>query len=196
MKKDTGKPPRGFQFHGPTIIHQGRSFDFTTEAVTLPNGRRVTLDSIQHPGASAIVALTEAWEVVLLRQYRHAVGDYIWEIPAGTLEGQEAPLVCARRELTEESGYRAACWDSLGHLWPAPGYSDEKIFLYLARDLTPAVQSLDEDELLEVHLTPWREAIEMAHSGEIEDTIAISGLFRARRLIQPQSRGRADRGIR
>lgn len=182
---ETGQPPQGFQFHGPAVIHKGRSFDFTTEGATLPNGRRITLEAIRHPGASAIVALTENREVVLLRQYRHAIGNYIWEIPAGTLEGKEDPLVCARREFIEESGYRASRWDALGALWPAPGYSDETIHLFLARDLEPAAQSLDEDELLEVHLTPWEQALEMVHAGEIGDTIAISGLFRAQRELSP-----------
>lgn len=175
--------PKEFKFHGRQTVHRGRSFDFVTEEVTLDTGRRVSLEAIEHPGASAIVAITEAREVVLLRQYRHALGEYIWEIPAGTREDREEPLVCARRELIEEAGYQADRWDSLGLVLPAPGYSDEKLHLFLARDLSPAVQSLDEDELLDVHLKPLARAVEMVYDGEIQDAIAIAGLLRAQRVL-------------
>ena len=89
------------------MIRSGRSFDLTVENVTLPNGVNMDMDIIRHPGASAIVALNIHEEVIMLKQYRHAVGGELWEIPAGTFDGKEDPLVCAQRELIEESGYEA-----------------------------------------------------------------------------------------
>ena len=166
-----------------TPLHRGRSFDFTLEEYRLADGRRATAEMVRHPGASAVVALNEGQEVVLLRQYRHGFGASLWEIPAGTREGGEAPLACARRELAEESGYQARRWDLLGRILPAPGYSDEVLHLFLARELSPVPPALDDDELLEVHLKPLATAVEMVYGGQIEDAIAIAGLLKAWRMI-------------
>jgi ADP-ribose pyrophosphatase len=158
-------------------IRHGRVFDITVENVTFPNGFNVDLEILRHPGASAVVPLLGADKVVMLKQYRHAIGDFMWEIPAGTFDGKEDPLVCARRELTEETGYTAGTWDRLGAITPVPGYSDERIHLFLARDLTPAVQALDKDELLEVYPLPLPEVTAMIMSGQIEDAKTIAGIF-------------------
>lgn len=158
-------------------IRHGRVFDITLENVTFPNGFTVDLEILRHPGASAIVPLIGVDKVVMLRQYRHAVGDYMWEIPAGTFDGKEDPLVCARRELTEETGYTAGAWERLGAITPVPGYSDERIHLFLARDLLPATQALDKDELLEVYPLPLSEVVTMIMEGRIEDAKTIAGIF-------------------
>ena len=126
-----------------TQLHQGRVFALIREKITLPNGTTVDLDIIRHPGAAAMVPLSEDGSLVMIRQYRHAIGEYIWEIPAGTLNPDESPLECAKRELIEETGYSATEWEELGAIIPVPGYSDEKIHIFLAQGLRPARQDLD-----------------------------------------------------
>ncbi len=163
-------------------VYQGRVFTMVRENVTLDNGVTVDIDTIQHPGASAIVPMTAAGRVVLIRQYRHAVGGYIWEIPAGTLDPGEDPAVCAARELAEETGYAAASWRRLGEITPVPGYSDERIHLFLATELTPAAQHLDADEVLDVHEISFGAALEMIDAGDIQDAKTICALLRVRGL--------------
>jgi ADP-ribose pyrophosphatase len=165
-------------------IRHGRVFDITVENVTFPNGFCVDLEILRHPGASAIVPLLDGNKVVMLRQYRHAIGDFMYEIPAGTFDGKEDPLVCARRELTEETGYTAETWDRLGAITPVPGYSDERIHLFLARNLTPAAQNLDQDELLEVYPLSLAEVAAMIMTGAIEDAKTIAGIFFALNKLQ------------
>ena len=160
-------------------LHEGRVFSLVTENVTLENGVTIDLDIIRHPGASAIVPLTENKTLLMIKQYRHAVGDFIWEIPAGTLDANETPLECAKRELVEETGFSANTWQKLGETTPLPGYSDERIHIFLATNLTPASQDLDMDEILHVHEIRFDEAVKMVQRGEIEDGKTISGLFMA-----------------
>lgn len=160
------------------IIRSGRSFDLTVENVTLPNGVNVDMDIIRHPGASAIVALNAQEEVIMLKQYRHAVGGELWEIPAGTFDGKEDPLVCAQRELIEESGYEAQTWESIGAVTPVPGYSDERIHLFIARNLNQKTRKPDPDEIIEVHQLPFRQVVSMILTGAIEDAKTITAIFR------------------
>lgn len=166
------------------IIRHGRVFDVMVENVSLPNGVNIDMEIIRHPGASAIIALTEKKEVIMLKQFRYATGGNLWEIPAGTFDGKEDPLVCAQRELTEETGYDAGTWESLGAVTPVPGYSDERIHLFLAGDLRPAVQKLDHDEIIEVHLLPFRQVVSMVLDGEIEDAKTIAAVFRADNILK------------
>ena len=161
-------------------IHKGRVFEMVTENLTLPNGVNVDLDLIRHPGASAMVPMPDEKTVMLIKQYRHAVGDYIWEIPAGTLDPGETPEICAERELIEEIGFSARSWQKLGEITPVPGYSDERIHIFLARDLIQTEQHLDHDELLHVHSMPFDKAIGMIFTGEIQDSKTINGLLMAR----------------
>jgi ADP-ribose pyrophosphatase len=163
--------------HKQQILRKGRVFDVTVENVTLANGYTVDLEVIRHPGASAIVPILENNQVLMLRQYRHAVGKSIWEIPAGTFDGKEDPMVCAQRELTEETGYSAQNWDRLGAITPVPGYSDETIHLFMASGLSPAKQALDKDEILEVHPLPLARVVEMIREGEIQDAKTIAAIF-------------------
>ena len=160
-------------------MHEGKVFRLDRENVTLENGLTIDLDIIHHPGASAIIPFTENNTLLMIKQYRHAAGGFIWEIPAGTLDPDEAPLHCAKRELIEETGFSAKAWQKLGEITPLPGYSDERIHIFLATDLTPAEQDLDMDEILHVHKISFDNAIEMVRRGEIEDGKTISGLFMA-----------------
>jgi ADP-ribose pyrophosphatase len=119
----------------------------------------------------------------MLRQYRHAVQTNLWEIPAGTLDPQEEKLACAQRELTEETGYEAAEWKKMGEIVPVPGYSNERIHMYLARDLEAAEQNLDEDEIIEVHRVAFDEAMAMIRRGAIQDAKTICGLCLAQQYL-------------
>lgn len=175
-------------------IYQGKKFEVVAENITLENGVTTDIDIIRHPGASAIVPLFEDRTVLLLRQYRHAIGGYIWEIPAGVLNPREEPAACARRELIEETGFAAEAWQKLGEITPVPGYSDERIHIFLATDLVPARQELDRDEVLSVHRYGLAECVEMIGGGEIQDSKTISGIFMALcRLEKEEDKKRPDR---
>jgi 8-oxo-dGTP pyrophosphatase MutT (NUDIX family) len=171
--------------HHRHSIHRGRVFQLVRENVTLDNGTTTDLDFIEHPGAAGIVALTGGHEVVLVRQYRHALKQYIWEIPAGTLDSGEGAMDCARRELAEETGYTAAEWRRLGEIIPVPAYSDERIHLFLATGLSAATRCLDPDEVLDAHGLPWAEAAAMIARGDIQDAKSICALLLAQKWLEP-----------
>lgn len=165
------------------LIHTGRVFTLVKETVTLANGTVAELEVIEHPGATAIVAFIDPEHILMLRQYRHAIKTNLWEIPAGTLDPQEAELACAQRELIEETGYGAAEWQKLGEIVPVPGYSNERIHMYLAANLAKAEQNLDDDEIIEVHQFAFDDALAMIRRGEIQDAKTISGLYLARQYF-------------
>jgi len=162
-----------------TTLHHGRVFRLIKENVTLDNGVTTDMEFIEHPGATAIIPMLTESRVILLKQYRHALRKYIWEIPAGTIDPQESVINCAKRELVEETGYAADQWQKLGEITPVPGYSDEKIHIYLATDLQPAEQDLDRDEIINVHEVEYSAAMEMIEAGKIQDAKSIAGLFLA-----------------
>lgn len=158
-------------------IYQSRVFRLCRETVTLPNGVTTTLDVIHHPGSSAIVPLLPDDQVVMIKQYRQSLRQFLWEIPAGTLDPGENPLECARRELIEEAGYQANHFEKLTEIVPAPGYTDERIHIFLATDLAPVPQNLDKDEVLEVALLPLDETLAMIRDGRIQDALTVIGIF-------------------
>ena len=160
-------------------IYKGKVVDLSVDRVELPNGRVTEMEVIRHQGAAAVVPLTAEGEVLLVRQYRYATGGWLLEVPAGKLEPGEAPDVCAVRETEEEVGYRAARLDPLGWIWTTPGFTDEKIWLYLARDLAPGSQNLEGDEVLSVEKMTLAEAISRVHQGEICDGKSVCALLRA-----------------
>jgi ADP-ribose pyrophosphatase len=137
------------------------------------------MEFIRHPGAAAIIPMLDRTHVILLNQYRHALGQYIWEIPAGTLDPRESAISCAKRELIEETGFSAEQWHSLGEIMPVPGYSDERIYVFLATGLRPAERHLDEDEIIQEHKVNCDEALNMIRRGEIRDAKSIAGLLLA-----------------
>ena len=161
------------------LLYEGRVFKLIRDNVTLENGATTDLDIVRHPGASAMVPLYNEDTVLLLKQYRHAVGDFIWEVPAGTLGDGEEPFECAKRELIEETGFSAAQWEKLGEITPVPGYSDERIHIFLASDLSPSRQNLDADEVLSIHRVKLDDVMEMVKTGQIQDCKTISSLFMA-----------------
>jgi len=157
-------------------IYKGRVVTLNLERTKLPNGLEVELEVVRHPGAAAIVPMKDQATVVLIRQYRLAAGGFIFEIPAGKLGPGEDPLVCAARELEEETGYRAGRIDSLATFFTAPGFTDEIMHLYAATGLILTAQRLDHDEVLEVVEVPLEKAMAQIQDGTIRDAKSIIGL--------------------
>ncbi len=140
---------------------------------------------VRHPGSTGIVPLLEDGTVVMTLQYRHAVGEYLLEIPAGTMEPGESPLNCARRELEEETGFVAEEFTKLSEIHILPAYSDEKIHVYLARNLSLSKQNLDHDEIIEVVTHPLEEVIRMIADGRITDALTILAIQQASAFFEP-----------
>lgn len=157
-------------------IYIGRVVTLNVDTVTLPNGLTVDLEVVRHPGAAAVVPLKDDGTVILIRQFRHAAGGFIYEIPAGKLHPGEDPKVCAVRELEEEVGYRTDKLELLSSIFTAPGFTDEVIHIYKATGLMTGRQQLDRDEVLEVIEMPLLEAIGMIETGAIRDAKSIVGL--------------------
>jgi 8-oxo-dGTP pyrophosphatase MutT (NUDIX family) len=165
-------------------IYSGRIINVSTERLLYSNGREHDLDFVRHPGAAAVVAVDDAGRVCMVRQYRHGIVDFLWEIPAGKLDPGEAPQVCAVRELAEETGVTARRWTSLGQYLPAPGIFTEVIHLYLARDLVIGAPAPDADEELELQWLPLREAADKVLRGEWNDGKTAMALWRTQHQLQ------------
>jgi len=172
-------PNKKAEVHSVRKHYQGNLFSFESEDVTLPNGSRAEMAMVRHPGSTAVVPLLDDNTVVMELQYRHAVGDYLLEVPAGTMEPGELPLECARRELAEETGYKARRMIELGPIHILPAYSDEVTHVYIARGLSPACQRLDVDEVLEVVYYPLDQTLGMIADGRITDALTVLSLQKA-----------------
>lgn len=157
-------------------IYKGKVVVLNVDTVTLPNGATVDLEVIRHPGAAAIVPMKDDGTVILIRQFRHAAGGFIYEIPAGKLHPGEDPRDCAARELEEEIGYRASSFELLTSIFTAPGFADEVIHIYKGTGLTKGRQKLDHDEVLNVVELPIEKAIAQIQDGTIRDGKTIVGL--------------------
>jgi 8-oxo-dGTP pyrophosphatase MutT (NUDIX family) len=164
-------------------IYQGEVVDLGLETVVLPNEQLLQLEVVRHPGGAAVVALDDSGRVCLLRQYRHAAGGWLWELPAGTIDHPEAPEQTARRELQEEAGLVADKWQSLGTFFSTPGFSDERIHLYLARALSRTETDRHADEVIEVHWVEVEQALAWVRCGEIVDAKTMIGLLLARQPV-------------
>ncbi len=173
------------------VVHTGTYMTFTRDTVLDPEGKTHTRDIVLHPGAVTVVAILADRRLVLVRQYRHAAGEALLELPAGTLDRQpddsmEEPLLAAKRELREETGYRADSWRDLGTFFTAPGFASELMTLFLATDVTPDPTHTgpDPDERLNVELLPFDEALALAHSGGLRDAKTIIGVLLADALAR------------
>ena len=166
----------------PSRRYRGYMLEVVSEEVELPNGHVVGLDVIRHPGASAVVPFLSRDEVLLIRQYRYAAGGTIFEVPAGKLEPGEPPETCAAREHEEETGWRAGEIELLGSIWTTPGFTDERIHLFAAHDLTQTEQRLEKDEVIELVPMPLHEALDLVWSGQLSDAkSALALIYAARR---------------
>lgn len=159
------------------VVHVGRRIRVEVDTLTTAGGRTIRRDAIRHPGAVVILPVLDAERVVLLRNFRFVIGETLWEVPAGTVEPPEELEVCAKRELLEETGYRAAKWRSLGYLYASPGVLDEKLHLFVAEELTPGDARPEPDEQLEPVVVRLDDAIRMCLDGTIRDAKTITSLL-------------------
>jgi ADP-ribose pyrophosphatase len=160
------------------VQYAGHIVNLGLETATLPNGRTVELEIIRHPGASAIVPVHADGTVTLVHQHRHAAGGMIYEIPAGVLDPGELPMACAARELAEEVQLQGRL-TPIGCIHTTPGFTDERIWLFLAQDLGPADAAPEDDEYIEVVRIPMRRALAMTADGRITDAKTICALHLA-----------------
>ncbi len=168
-------------------VFRGRVIQVNVETVRLPDGHVTELEIIHHPGGAAIVAIDDAGRVCLIRQFRHAAGGWIWELPAGKLEPDEPPQETARRELIEEAGCEARSWRSLGPYVSSPGVFTEIVHLYLAQNLHYVTMAHAAGELIEAHWGGLEEAIRRALQGDINDGKTAVGLLRAGSVLKRSS---------
>ncbi len=162
-------------------IYSGKVISVDLDQVRFPDGAIGELEMIRHSGASAIVPILDVGkenpEVLLIRQYRYAADGYVYEIPAGRLKQAEVPEQCARRELREETGYSAAHIRLLTTIYTTPGFTDERIHIFVGEDLTPGKANREPDEFLELYPVPLSQALAMVHAREIVDGKTVIGLL-------------------
>ncbi len=158
-------------------IFTGKVINLRLDTVILPNGDETTRECVEHPGAVGVIAVDSQNRICMVRQYRYPVSEVLWEIPAGKLNPGEDPLECAQRELLEEAGVVAEKWEKLYSYYTTPGFSNELMHLFLARDLTFGKNNPDEDEFLEASMVSLEEAWNRLRAGGIKDSKTIIGLL-------------------
>jgi ADP-ribose pyrophosphatase len=170
-------------------VYTGRVINLDIDTVRFPDGSTGTLELFRHPGAAAVVPFIDSPHdpdprVLLIRQFRHAADDFIWEIPAGRLDEGEDPETCAHRELEEEAGVTATHLERLTTIFMTPGFTDERIHLFLAHGLVESQHRREADEFMELQPRRWSEIMDMARTGEIVDGKSLVTLFYVDRFIR------------
>ncbi len=165
------------------MVYRGKIINLKVDRVELAGGGAAVREVVEHAGAVAVVAVDSAENVLLVRQYRYPTGKELLEVPAGMVEQGEDPLSSAKRELAEETGARASSWQYLFGFYSSPGFCDEYLRVYLARELEFASQNLDEDESIELVKIPLGRVPEEIERGAIQDAKSIAGLLGAFRLV-------------
>lgn len=163
-------------------LYSGRIVNLDLDSVRYPDDSIGQLEMLRHPGAAAVVPFLDPPgsadpRAVLIRQFRHAADGYIWEVPAGRLDGGESPESCAERELEEETGMRARRLERLTTIYTTPGFTDERIHLFLADGLEPGAEHREADEFMELHTLRWSQVLEMIERGEIVDGKTLVSLL-------------------
>jgi ADP-ribose pyrophosphatase len=163
-----------------SVVFKGPLFSVRRDIVTEPAGYTVRRDVVVHPGSVVVLAMRDGRsgpEVLLERQYRHAIGDFMWELPAGKVDAGEQPLQAAKRELLEETGFRAKRWKKMLGFYVSPGFVNERMNVFLATDLRAGEAQPEADEAIEVRFVPLKRTIAMAESGTIRDAKTLASLF-------------------
>jgi len=158
-------------------VYRGKMVDFRVDVVRLPNGKTATREFLDHPGAVGVIPFLDKDTVVMVRQYRHPVGEVTLELPAGKLDRGESVLACVRRELKEETGYTAKTMRPLLKYWPTPAFANEVLHLYVAEGLRGGRMRTDEDEFLQCVTVPFKKAVEMIRRGEIRDSKTVIAIL-------------------
>ena len=174
-----------FKIKSSRQIYTGRVFSLRSDLVEFPDGRSTSLDILEHGGAVVIVPRLPGGELVMIRQYRHPAQRMLLEFPAGTLEAGEDPLVCAQRELREETGFSAKKLEKIGGFYLAPGYSTEYLHIYFATDLESDPLPKDSDEWLDVELLSFNELLALIEDGALEDAKSVAAFYLALKQLMP-----------
>jgi ADP-ribose pyrophosphatase len=182
-EKEHGREVPGYRLEERKEIFRGRIFRVELDHLEFDDGLDVTMEVVRHGGAAAVVPVKDDGRVVLIRQFRYPIGVTIWEVPAGKFDGNESSEVCAARETEEEVGYRPGRLEKIGSILTTPGFSDERIDIFVATDLVRSEMNLDPDELIDVVEVPIAEALRMVDHGEIEDAKSIVALLMAARRL-------------
>jgi ADP-ribose pyrophosphatase len=177
-------------------LYTGRIINLDVDTVRFPDGSAGTLEILRHPGAAAVVPFlddprSDDPRIVLIRQFRHAADGDLWEIPAGRLDAGEEPEACARRELREETGYSAGDCRRLVTILTTPGFTDERIHLFLAIGLRTGDHAREADEFVEVHEVRWSEALRLVAEGEVTDAKSLVALLYTETFFRQAARSRA-----
>lgn len=165
------------KFVGKKVVWRGNVIEFRVDTVRLPNGKLATREFMDHPGAVGVIPFVDKDTVVMVRQYRHPIGEVTLELPAGKLDKGESIMTCVRRELHEETGYTARRYRRLLQYWPTPAFANEILYLYVAEGLKAGKAHTDDDEFLHCVTVPFKKAVKMALSGEIKDSKTIIALL-------------------
>jgi ADP-ribose pyrophosphatase len=170
-------------------LYKGRVVNLGLESIVLPNDELMALEMVRHPGGAVILAIDDDENLCLIKQFRHAADGWIWELPAGILEPGEQPQLAAIRELREETGCEAETWDVLGDMFTSPGFCDEKLYTFLARNISTGESSPDHDEFIEVHWLPLAKVETMIAEGTLNDAKSIVAIHQMGLLLAENRNG-------
>jgi ADP-ribose diphosphatase len=187
-KRSTRKAPKVISTR---TAFRGKVFTVTQDEVVEPSGARVRRDTVRHSGSVVIMAIDRSRpepRILLARQYRYPADAYIWELPAGRIDEGEKPLAAAKRELIEETGYRAKYWNKAMSFYSSPGFLDEFMLLYVAEDLERGEAQPEEDEFISLRFVPLSSAVQQVRKGVIRDAKTIAGVLWANHLDHVESR--------
>jgi ADP-ribose pyrophosphatase len=174
----------GFQLMKSEFLLKGRAFKIRRDHLRTPDGRETDYEIVEHTGSVVMVPIDSEGNLLFVRQYRHAAGSDLLELPAGTRDDNESYESCAAREMREETGMAARTLEKVGEFYLAPGYSTEFMAVFIARDLTPSPLPKDQDEFLELERIPISEAYQMAERGQVPDAKSLAALFVARSKLE------------